>query len=318
MANFTDEAMWNFTANCTEFIPEPVDFTHPYNCILLLFGITGLIGNAIVIVIIVSTKALRSKMTYQLVCNLAISDLISSVLMIPRPDIVYDQSLTMEIVCRVYGTDVPFWTSLTASLMGLLMIAVDRYWAIATPFKCKSIVFSSKRYILLMFPWIYAVLVQMFGWFVRRVDDCGKCREFFNWQYALLLMGINIFLFTYLVPITCLLITYHRTIQAMTTMTRNMDKYQQGKASETLTKTKMKMTWVFFALTVVFIITWTPDQVLFLYYSTMYKLDYATKPEIYTNILTLVAFTNCLLNPFVYAFTQNTVRRKLGINCKKN
>ncbi|XP_071956920.1 galanin receptor 2a-like [Antedon mediterranea] len=316
MMNATDDDMYSplSTTECEEIIREPIDFTNPYTGLLLGFGLIGSIGNAMVIGVIVSSKSLRSKMTYKLVCNLACADFIASLFMIPRPDVLYDQSIAMRFVCRVYGSDFPLWMSFVVSVMALLMMALDRYWAIVTPLRYQTIVYSKKRYLLLVFPWVAGVLIQGFCIIVRDVDECGKCKNFYNWEYALPLVGSSVFIFSYLIPITCMMFVYYKIIQGMATMAKNMVTYKQDQSAKKLEKTKTKMVWVFFGLTVFFTITWGPDQFLYLSY-TMGASVY--KGTVYNKLIVLIAYANSIINPLVYAFTQKTVRKKLGIDCKK-
>ncbi|XP_033117962.1 rhodopsin-like [Anneissia japonica] len=318
--NQTDETVstdmvTSFNGNsCEEVEVKPVDFTNPYISILLVFGLIGSVGNAVVVVVIMRSKSLRSKLTYQLVCNLACSDFVASVFMIPRPDIAYDQSIVMKIVCRVYGSDFPLWMSFVVSVMAMLMIALDRYWAIVSPLKYQTITLSGKTFLLIVFPWVAGFVIQGFCIIVRDVDECGKCRNFYNWEYALPMVGSTVFIFSYLIPIICMMFLYYKIIQSMSTMAKNMADYQQDKAAKTLAKTKTKMVWVFFALTVFFTVTWGPDQFLYLSY-TMGASVY--KGTVYNKLIVLIAFSNSIINPYVYAFTQNTVRRKLGLDRKK-
>ncbi|KAG7231936.1 hypothetical protein INR49_010079 [Caranx melampygus] len=103
-------------------------------CVLFLLIVSTLLGNTLVCAAVVKFRHLRSKVTNFFVISLAVSDLFVAVLVMPW------EAITEVTGTWLFGRFCGVWIAFdimcsTASILNLCIISMDRYWAIASPFK---------------------------------------------------------------------------------------------------------------------------------------------------------------------------------------
>lgn len=155
-------------------------FTILVSLILGLLILTTVIGNVFVIVAILVERNLQTFGNY-LVFSLAIADLMVACLVMPIGAIneVTGQWIFNSTMCD-------FWTcidvlSCTASILHLVAIALDRYWAVTNIDYIHSR--SSKSIgLLILVVWTVAVIISaapILGWkdsnYVTRIEEEKKC-----------------------------------------------------------------------------------------------------------------------------------------------
>lgn len=155
-------------------------FTILISFILGLLILTTIIGNVFVIVAILVERNLRTLGNY-LVFSLAIADLMVACLVMPIGAI---YEVTGEWIFN--STLCDFWTcfdvlSCTASILHLVAIALDRYWAVTNIDYIHSR--SSKSIgLLILIVWMVAVIISVapiLGWkdsnYLTRIEEEKKC-----------------------------------------------------------------------------------------------------------------------------------------------
>ncbi|KAF8767766.1 5-hydroxytryptamine receptor-like [Argiope bruennichi] len=146
-----------------------------------IFILLTIIGNVFVIVAILTEKNLRG-LANKLILSLAVADLMVAVLVMPL-------SAYNEVNQQVWalGPEIcMLWTSLdvlccTSSILHLLAIAIDRYWAV-TDIEYARSRSKQKIYLLVAAVWTGSSIVSfapVFGWkdpdFYRRLEIEGRC-----------------------------------------------------------------------------------------------------------------------------------------------
>ncbi|XP_054716632.1 5-hydroxytryptamine receptor 2B-like, partial [Uloborus diversus] len=162
------------------------DTVHGIRSILIaitlgLFILITFIGNFLVIYAIATEKNLKCTANW-LILSLAVADLMVALLVLPLSayNEIYHQVWVLgPELCRM-------WTSLdvlccTSSILHLLAIAVDRYWAVTNVeyARCRD---PKKIYILIAGVWAGSSVISfapMFGWkdpdFFRRLEEDKRC-----------------------------------------------------------------------------------------------------------------------------------------------
>ncbi|XP_034722156.1 D(5)-like dopamine receptor, partial [Etheostoma cragini] len=102
--------------------------------VLSVLIVSTLLGNALVCAAVVKFRHLRSKVTNAFVVSLAVSDLCVAVLVMPW------RAVSQVAGVWLFGRFCDTWVAFdimcsTASILNLCIISMDRYWAIASPFK---------------------------------------------------------------------------------------------------------------------------------------------------------------------------------------
>lgn len=133
--------------------------------ILVLMILTTIVGNVFVMAAILMDRHLQSVANY-LILSLAVADLLVAILVMPLGAV---KEITKKWIMGPFLCD--FWTSsdvlcCTASILHLLAIAVDRYWAVTHPHYIHSRS-TTIIWVLISLVWVMSIVVALaplFGW----------------------------------------------------------------------------------------------------------------------------------------------------------
>ncbi|XP_013789192.1 5-hydroxytryptamine receptor-like [Limulus polyphemus] len=235
----------NLTTNLTESSdipfhpPEDVVLMSITSVILGLLILATVIGNVFVIVAIFMDRNLQCVGNY-LVLSLAVADLMVACLVMPL-GAVYE--VTQEWILGAALCDV--WTAFdvlccTASILHLLAIAVDRFWAVTQVDYVRN---RSARHIgtMIFIVWAVAFVVSLapiFGWkdpdFLKRVEEEKRCLVSQDVAYQVFATFSSFY-----VPLVLILILYFRIFREARKRIRHkpgkITKKENRKKSSTLT-----------------------------------------------------------------------------------
>ena len=155
-----------------------------FYCVIMLMS---LVGNMLVITIIYRNRRMRTT-TNNLIANMAISDLLFPLFAVPREtvQIIIGQSTWLvggvggSVLCKIvsFSQDI----STAVSILSLVVIAFDRFYAVTFPFK-PAIITSKMCRVIIFFIWIVAMGIHSpyfytFRLFtVNNVTLCGNAWE---------------------------------------------------------------------------------------------------------------------------------------------
>nr|XP_046258768.1 D(1)-like dopamine receptor [Scatophagus argus] len=128
-------------------------------CVLFLLIVSTLLGNTLVCVAVIRFRHLRSKVTNFFVISLAVSDLFVAVLVMPW------EAITEVTGTWLFGRFCEVWIAFdimcsTASILNLCIISVDRYWAIASPFKYERKMTHRVAFVMIGVAWTLSILIS--------------------------------------------------------------------------------------------------------------------------------------------------------------
>lgn len=128
-------------------------------CILFLLIVSTLLGNTLVCAAVIKFRHLRSKVTNFFVISLAVSDLFVAVLVMPW------EAITEVTNTWLFGRFCDVWITFdimcsTASILNLCIISVDRYWAIASPFKYERKMTHRVAFVMIGVAWTLSILIS--------------------------------------------------------------------------------------------------------------------------------------------------------------
>ncbi|XP_068424345.1 D(1)-like dopamine receptor [Clinocottus analis] len=128
-------------------------------CVLFLLIVSTLLGNTLVCAAVVRFRHLRSKVTNFFVISLAVSDLFVAVLVMPW------EAITEVTGTWLFGRFCGVWIAFdimcsTASILHLCIISVDRYWAIASPFKYERKMTHRVAFVMIGVAWSLSILIS--------------------------------------------------------------------------------------------------------------------------------------------------------------
>ncbi|XP_042353997.1 melanopsin-like [Plectropomus leopardus] len=274
--------------------------------VILLVGVTGMLGNALVIFVFGRSRTLRLPSSL-LVVNLAAADFLMSVMQSP---VFFVSSLHRrwvfgELVCELYA----FCGALfgITSMMTLTAITVDRCLAITRPLALLGGLSRSRVLAMLAGVWLYSL-----GWSLPPFFGTN----FGSWDYmsftaAVRAYTILLFAFVFFVPLSLIAGCYLAIFQAVWRAAQEMDRLNCGetnKAYERL-RSEWRLAKVALGVILLFIISWAPYSAVALTATA----GYAHLLTPYMNsVPAVIAKASAIHNPIIYAITHPKYRAAIG------
>ncbi|XP_070577641.1 probable G-protein coupled receptor 176 [Ptychodera flava] len=298
---------------------DPVvgEYTYMYACatILSVCSLLSTIGNITVIVVVYRKPSLHT-VTHLLIVNLATADLLSSVLCIPF-DVAANYNggawLPGVVSCKVVRF--LYSTFVSASIVTLSAIAIDRYYSVVYPLERKITLFKGK--VMTIYIWVHAVVICMPNLFVFDVarmpgTDTDVCADVWGSQTQRGIYLVVYTTFTIFIPLVITCFAYCFVWRAFRFSQRRVNVIQILKRPRTATstpyasKTEIKLLKMLFVMVSVFLLCWGPHVVVIFY------LTFAPSIPIKQYAILTVAWVtrlNAVINPVIYAYLNKHFRQ---------
>ena len=183
------------------------------SALLGLIIVVSLLANILVCLVILSTRPLRQSNDACFVLSVAVSDLLTTCLVIPFDlDLIVSDSTEWrhgEIMCNVFTT--AYLLTVPTSILSLLALSVYRYIKLKNPLdhlKLSPLITKRRVMAITILLWIYSMLFALTPVFTskaigkqKRVKN-GYCRFTFSWIYSFVSNILN-----FLIPVlsSCLI-----------------------------------------------------------------------------------------------------------------
>ncbi|KAG8551870.1 hypothetical protein GDO81_004315, partial [Engystomops pustulosus] len=300
----------------TADVPDHVHYT--IGAVILAVGITGTLGNFLVIYAFCRSRSLRSPAN-MFIINLAISDFCMSITQAP---VFFATSLHKRWIfgekgCELYA----FCGALfgITSMITLMVIAVDRYFVITRPLASIGVMSKKRAVLILLGVWLYALawsLPPFFGWSAYVPEGLlTSC----TWDYMTFTPSVRaytmlLFCFVFFIPLFVIIYCYIFIFKAIKNTNRAVQKIGSDDNKESQKQyQKMKNEWkmakIALIVILLYVISWSP-------YSTVALVAFAG----YANMLTpymnsvpaVIAKASAIHNPIIYAITHPKYRMAIA------
>ncbi|XP_070616341.1 QRFP-like peptide receptor [Erythrolamprus reginae] len=294
----------------------------------LLSFLVGLIGNVMALRMLTKkrNKAMPSlNATRHLLINLAICDLMVVCICMPitAGNLVYKAWLYGDLLCRA----TPFIqaVSVSASILSLTVISLNRYYSLHNPLKARSFFTQRKISSAILVIWVLSSGICLPLAFMNRQDEIGVgsdlplvfpvCREM--WPQEELKQSYNFFLFCalYCLPVSFNGVVCYLTVRRLWRPTSTLRDCVGLK--ETLLASRMKIrrtvARMVVALVLLFAVSWLPIYLVDIWIE-LHSPESLRDEEPSALVLQLRAFaqwlslTNSSLNPICYCFVGSLYR----------
>ena len=287
--------------------------------ILILFiVIIGLIGNALLIIVLIKNSALRKQASNVLILNQSIIDLLAALSLgiTCIIGVLYDYGLInvplneSSFFSRIWCTcflnhDItrPFFYAWTLSL---ICITVERYIGTCHPFTHikwgkNRIVKTSFAFIYVLGPAIPLYLMHSTTW----VED-GQC----VWKLTIIRVNVDSLVFLlshYVISIAVLVTLYSLILKELASKLKASSHSDNHVSTEkAICMAKVNTIKTLLMVTALYMLCWTGLITVYILVAT--DIFYS---DILYGASELIIFASCCCNPFIYIFRSNNYREKI-------
>ncbi|XP_076855853.1 opsin 4b isoform X2 [Brachyhypopomus gauderio] len=299
-------------------VPDHAHYT--IGCVIFVIGITGMVGNFLVIYAFCKSRSLRTPAN-MFVINLAITDLLMCVTQTPTFFItsMHKRWIFGEKACELYAFCGAMFG--ICSMITLMIIALDRYFVITRPLTSIGKMSHKRALIILTAAWMYTMgwsLPPFFGWSAYVPEGLlTSC----TWDYVTFTPSVRaytmmLFVFVFFIPLFVIMYCYSCIFRAIRNTTSAVEKIDRdrGSAKDSLKKfNRMKSEWkmakVALIVILLYVISWSP-------YACVALTAFAGYADILTpymnSVPAVIAKASAIHNPIIYAITHPKYRAALA------
>jgi hypothetical protein len=307
-----------------------------------VIGLFGIFGNGIVCFVIYRFEAMHT-LTNALIFNQAVIDFVSCLFMllhsnIPNPTSVPD-GIAGKLYCQLWNAPVLMFALLVASTFSLIVLTLERYFAIIYPFKYIKLFNRRGNALLIIGVWLVAFAYKLNDMARYGMED-GQCfTKVVSWKTAL---GIIQFSVQYFLPLAVMLFAYIHIIIVLrrsehqfartTTLgtftpnpesgaeiktnstTSNVENHQLDTLDTALRRAQKNTFKTLLTVYIAFLVCWTPNQFIFLFWNLGLRVD---NSSVVYRLTVVMASSNSAVNFIIYALKyrqfRKGVRRLFGV-----
>ncbi|XP_068673682.1 galanin receptor 2a-like [Montipora foliosa] len=274
----------------------------------------NLFGNSLVCFVVLKHKSMRTTMNFLLV-NLACSDMMVGVFSIFRIfiDIPFENldGTAADAVCKLLTGGALMRVGILASVLFLVLIAVERYYAVLYPLQHQTGLLVRKVKPIVLFIWIYA-----FAWHIPIITLLEYSIEekvcIISWpSYVRQAMSVWWVISTAVIPVIMMGYLYMQILREL------WKRRLPGRVGSP--KVRRKVTRMTLVISVIYILTWIPHSVIFLYFIFKPHRSSTASSSVDEFAIVLVSFNSCV-NPIVYTLHSKPFSESLKslLICKRN
>lgn len=276
--------------------------------VYIVIGILGIIDNGIVIVTILRSKVMMSKVCNMLILNQTVLDLMASVFLVVNcPPLAPTESpsgIMGEIYCRIWVSNYFLWTALCGSTFNLVAITIERYFEVVHPFIYKFYFNFRSVKVVIALVWVLALAYLIVSnVYPSTVKDgiCMKISAFPN-RIVATAVSITTFLLSFLVPTVIMIFCYSHMMLALRPRmdaTKQILSVAEKRREEKMVQVRRSLLRTMLTVAVAFFTCWVSNQMMFLFFNLGAPIDLQGKVF---GVTIYVAFINSCINPFIYTF----------------
>ncbi|XP_051530713.1 melanopsin-A-like [Myxocyprinus asiaticus] len=298
-------------------VPDHAHYT--IGSVILAVGITGMVGNFLVLYAFCKSRSLRTPAN-MFIINLALTDFLMCVTQTP---IFFTTSMHKRWIfgekgCELYA----FCGALfgICSMITLMIIAVDRYFVITRPLASIGVMSRKRALVILAAAWVYSMgwsLPPFFGWSAYVPEGLlTSC----SWDYMTFSPSVRaytmlLFTFVFFIPLFVIMYCYFFIFRAIRDTNRAVGKINgEGGPKDSIRKLhRMKNDWkmakIALIVILLYVISWSP-------YSCVALTAFAGYADILTpymnSVPAVIAKASAIHNPIIYAITHPKYRSAIA------
>ncbi len=286
----------------------------------LVCGILGILGNALVVLVIFSFTKLRKKLTNVFLIHQSVIDFLASLVLVLLTATLkqfHVPGLAGEVLCRVWLSTYVLWVLFSTSTYNLCLLSLEKYFAIVHPILHKRAFTMSKAVVGMVGVWTLGLVTNTYNFPTSglRGDICFRL-AFWNSELERRAAGItNVFL-KYFLPIGVMVYSYGRILVIINRKIAPTET--SGDVTSThgvkYTSAKRKTIRMLIVVCLCFILCWSWNQFFFLALNLGAKLSLGSP---FYQFTVVAIFVNSCINPFVYIAKYSEFRQGMKMMFRK-
>ncbi|XP_038068950.1 galanin receptor type 1-like [Patiria miniata] len=281
----------------------------------------AVLGNGLVITVMLLRRRVFSSFTNRLILHQSIIDTIAGVLFFIHHVVIKTRTLTAsmegnvsdQILCRFLVSDFALWWVNVTSTYNLVVISLERFMATCHPVKHRNTWSAAKLKFAVASAWGVGLVYNSHYVFAFEARQ-GYCELIEMSSGVKALYHTAVLAVGYFVPITILIYTYSRILIMLRKKTLNQ---QANGPRIVMTKAKKNILVTTMLIGVMFVVCWTPIEVLYIYQRfTVYWSTPLYYP--FTSVLACNMFVNPIIYCFKYEHFRSELRQLIIKRCRRN
>ena len=272
--------------------------------------LAAIVGNSFLIYIVWKKPEVRS-LTSSMFVNMAIADLLVALFMMPLSIVsAHTESewkvpnLPGDIICMSYI--LISVATLSASILCLVFMAIDRYCAIVCPLSVHSVWFRKAKFVTPLI-WVMSIAVMAIMPVIYKFDNkyCEIDPHVLGQNATFRGVYLYIFLITYIIPLAIICPLYAKAAR-MLWFNQAPGNHLIEEQHRRQLVTRRKVVRMLVIIVVVFAICWLPAQAIHLFWvATTFREN---PPEIVMYLGFWLAHANSAINPWLYIALSTKIR----------
>ena len=288
---------------------------------MFMIMVTSLFGNTLVCIASVKFSYLHSYSEH-FIFSLALSDIMVAVFVLPF-DVLYWMTFPRwplgGYVCNLWNAS--FFLFLTASVLNLTAISIDRYLAVVYPLRYAIWMTSKVAKSMIASVWLYSVSIAILLFFLLDPpQDETYSFDLNPFVHGFLLIGNVIFPFLIMIVLYSKIYTIakgHAQRAGVNAMTSSNRASSVTSSQTTSFGRELKIAKMLGIVVLCFVICWLPFEII----NVVILIDEGVETcavELADTVSCWLAYLHSSLNPLLYAFTGSEFRRAFRkLLCKR-
>ncbi|XP_078345955.1 QRFP-like peptide receptor isoform X1 [Oculina patagonica] len=264
----------------------------------------NLFGNSMVCLVVLRNRSMRNAMNYLLV-SLACADMMVAIFIAPQYIFLHTynhpRGLAGDYLCKVLTGGNLMWTGGVVSVVSLIAIAFERYFAVLYPHDEKRRISKTKLKFIIPACWVFAFIWNFPLFLLLKYDEViDFCYEDWPSGWYMNAYSLGWLIVIGIIPLTIMASLYTRVVFNLWVTTSQPVELTQ----RAVIKSRKRVTKMVLIVTVVCAVCWLPN--LIVYVLDFYGMD-SHGGIVHTTTVVLVTL-NSAVNPIIYCFQSKRFR----------
>ncbi|XP_071495415.1 allatostatin-A receptor-like [Diadema antillarum] len=272
----------------------------------------GIVGNVLVVLVLLRGRNAR-RSTDVLIGALATADALSSFLILPWPEASFVPDTWLGVVyCKLMFGSVCKWTAITASSYILVAISLDRYIALVFPFQFSRWVTRMRVNVCIVLIWTLILFIALCesGFIIYYDASSHACVYSYLSPETQLAYGVYVFGYRFVFPAVTMLVSQSLIAGTLYRQSKRFSDEASSsgaRPSSSHLAARDRILKMMSIVVVVYVICWGPNQIFF-FGLNLGLISFAHFDTPLHRLLTLLAFCNPCVNPFIYTARHSAFR----------